>query len=133
VCHRLISTLADANSAHQVVQTQWNSKGYVRGQVERYQEKEVVILNEVKDLLFPQAPGSIFMLQSAAKDDQHRDHHFPKPLLNTESGLRQCVGFKMPLVFSESREVPANAYVADLYEQVSFLGDLHRQIARSPR
>jgi hypothetical protein len=44
----------------------------------------------------------------------------------------QCIGFKVPVVFSESANVPNNAYVADLYEQVSFLGDLHRQIADSP-
>jgi hypothetical protein len=36
-----------------------------------------------------------------------------------------------PVVFAESANVPNNAYVADLYEQVSFLGDLHRQIADS--
>ncbi len=41
----------------------------------------------------------------------------------------QCIGFKMPIVFAESANVPNNAYVTDLYEQVSFLGDLHRQIA----
>jgi hypothetical protein len=41
----------------------------------------------------------------------------------------QCIGFKISVVFSESGDVPDNAYVADLYEQVSFLGDLHRQIA----
>ena len=44
----------------------------------------------------------------------------------------QCIGFKTPVVFAESRSVPDNAYVADLYEQVSFLGDLHRQIADVP-
>jgi hypothetical protein len=44
----------------------------------------------------------------------------------------QCVGFKVPLVFSQSGEVADNAYVADLYEQVSFLGDLHRQISGFP-
>lgn len=44
----------------------------------------------------------------------------------------QCIGFKTPVVFAESANVPNNAYVADLYEQVSFLGDLHRQIADSP-
>ena len=44
----------------------------------------------------------------------------------------QCIGFKTPVVFAESRSVPDNAYVADLYEQVSFLGDLHRQIADTP-
>ena len=53
-----------------------------------------------------------------------------------ERGLRpndlQCVGFKVPVVFAESANVPDNAYVADLYEQVSFLGDLHKQIADSP-
>lgn len=53
-----------------------------------------------------------------------------------ERGLKpndlQCIGFKMPVVFVESASVPDNAYVADLYEQVSFLGDLHRQIADTP-
>jgi hypothetical protein len=53
-----------------------------------------------------------------------------------EQGLKpndlQCIGFKTPVVFAESANVPNNAYVADLYEQVSFLGDLHRQIADSP-
>ena len=53
-----------------------------------------------------------------------------------ERGLKpndlQCIGFKTPVVFAESRNVPDNAYVADLYEQVSFLGDLHRQIADVP-
>lgn len=44
----------------------------------------------------------------------------------------QCIGFKMPLIFSESRDMPDNAYVANLYEQVSFLGDLNRQISRYP-
>jgi hypothetical protein len=50
-----------------------------------------------------------------------------------ERGLKpndlQCIGFKTPVVFAESRSVPDNAYVADLYEHVAFLGDLHRQIA----
>jgi hypothetical protein len=53
-----------------------------------------------------------------------------------DRGLRpndlQCIGFKVPVVFAESADVPNNAYVADLYEQVSFLGDLHRQIADTP-
>jgi hypothetical protein len=53
-----------------------------------------------------------------------------------ERGLKpndlQCIGFKMPVLFAESATVPDNAYVADLYEQVSFLGDLHRQIANTP-
>lgn len=53
-----------------------------------------------------------------------------------EQGLKpndlKCIGFKTPVVFAESTNVPNNAYVADLYEQVSFLGELHRQIADTP-
>jgi hypothetical protein len=53
-----------------------------------------------------------------------------------ERGLKpndlQCIGFKTPVVFAESRGVPENPYVDDLYEHVSFLGDLHRQIADVP-
>ncbi len=53
-----------------------------------------------------------------------------------EHGLKpndlQCIGFKTPVVFAESADVPNNAYVTDLYEQLALLGDLHRQIAESP-
>ena len=56
--------------------------------------------------------------------------------LATKQGLkvsvRECVAFKVPTVFSESREVPNNAYVADIYEYLSFLGDIHRQITNFP-
>jgi hypothetical protein len=43
----------------------------------------------------------------------------------------QCIGFKTALVFAESG-APNSAYVADLYEYVSFLGELHRQISQLP-
>lgn len=43
----------------------------------------------------------------------------------------QCIGFGVPLVFAESGS-PDTPYVADLYEHVSFLGDLNRQIAELP-
>jgi hypothetical protein len=48
-----------------------------------------------------------------------------------EPNEAQCIGFGVPLVFAEggSRDT---AYVADLYEHVSFLGDLTRQIADAP-
>jgi hypothetical protein len=46
-------------------------------------------------------------------------------------GAHQCIGFKTPLVFAESG-TPNSAYVADLYEYVSFLGELHRQISQLP-
>jgi len=45
-----------------------------------------------------------------------------------EPNKTQCIGFSVPLVFAESGS-PDTAYVADLYEHVSFLGDLNRQIA----
>jgi len=43
----------------------------------------------------------------------------------------QCIGFGVPAVFAEGG-TPATAYLADIYEYVSFLGDLHRQIATTP-
>ena len=43
----------------------------------------------------------------------------------------QCIGFGVPAVFAEGG-TPATAYLADIYEYVSFLGDLHRQIAAVP-
>jgi hypothetical protein len=43
----------------------------------------------------------------------------------------QCIAFKIPLVFAESG-TPNNAYLADLYEYVSFLGEVHRQISELP-
>ncbi len=51
-------------------------------------------------------------------------------------GLRpnetQCIAFRIPLIFAESADAEGNAYLADLYEQVSFLGSLHRQLASVP-
>ncbi len=43
----------------------------------------------------------------------------------------QCVGFSVPIVFAESGSSSA-PYLADLYEYVSFLGDLNRQISSVP-
>jgi hypothetical protein len=43
----------------------------------------------------------------------------------------QCIAFKIPLVFAESG-TPNNAYLADLHEYVSFLGEVHRQISELP-
>jgi len=43
----------------------------------------------------------------------------------------QCIGFSVPLVFAESGS-PDTPYVADLYEHISFLGDLNRQISSLP-
>ena len=43
----------------------------------------------------------------------------------------QCIGFSVPLIFAESGS-PDTPYVADLYEHISFLGDLNRQISSLP-
>jgi hypothetical protein len=40
----------------------------------------------------------------------------------------QCIGSKVPWVFRESATVADNLRVADLYEYVSFMGDVHRQM-----
>jgi hypothetical protein len=42
-----------------------------------------------------------------------------------------CIGFSTPVVFAEGGGLDS-AYIADLYEHVSFLGDIHRQIASVP-
>jgi hypothetical protein len=46
-------------------------------------------------------------------------------------GPQQCVGFSTPVVFAQSDGLDS-AYVADLYEHVGFLGDIHRQISTLP-
>jgi hypothetical protein len=43
----------------------------------------------------------------------------------------QCIGFSDPLIAAESGSANT-AYVADLYKDGSFLGDLNRQIANLP-
>jgi hypothetical protein len=43
----------------------------------------------------------------------------------------QCIGFSVPLVLDENR-TPNPPYIADLYEHVSLLGDVNRQIAHLP-
>jgi hypothetical protein len=44
----------------------------------------------------------------------------------------QCIGFSVPLVFAQGGSPRNTPYVVDLYEHVSFLGDLHRQISDVP-
>lgn len=46
-------------------------------------------------------------------------------------GREQCIGFGTPVVFAEGGGFDS-AYIADLYEHVAFLGDIHRQIAAVP-
>jgi hypothetical protein len=51
-----------------------------------------------------------------------------KGLIPTET---QCIAFDIPLVFADAGK-PRKPYIADIHEQVSFLGDLNRQIADTP-
>jgi hypothetical protein len=44
----------------------------------------------------------------------------------------ECIAFKIPLCFGESSTALDNVYVANLYEYVSYLGDIHRQMADVP-
>jgi hypothetical protein len=46
-------------------------------------------------------------------------------------GPGQCIGFGTPVVFAESKGLDC-AYIADIYDHVGFLGDIHRQIAALP-
>ncbi len=46
-------------------------------------------------------------------------------------GPEQCIGFSTPVVFAEGGGLDS-AYIADLYEHVSFLGDIHQQISTQP-
>jgi len=43
----------------------------------------------------------------------------------------KCIGFAVPLVL-RTTSTDHNPYVADLYDHVSFLGDINRQIASLP-
>ena len=59
----------------------------------------------------------------------------PDELSASAKGLmpnaNECIGFSIPLVLSKGVS-PNPPYVVDLYEHVSFLGDLNRQIGDLP-
>lgn len=46
-------------------------------------------------------------------------------------GAGQCIGFSVPLVLADS-DAQRTPYVADIYDCVGCLGDIHRQIANLP-
>ena len=46
-------------------------------------------------------------------------------------GLGQCIGFYPPVVSAECDGLNS-AYITDLYDNVGWLGDMHRQIAELP-
>jgi hypothetical protein len=58
---------------------------------------------------------------------------FPEQTVNgVMPDSAHCIGFKIPVVFEQSADVQQNAYVADLYEYVAFMGNLHQQLADVP-
>jgi hypothetical protein len=100
-------------------------------------EGKVLCLN-VGDGTLAEVAESESSFEESLKNSAKREDWFGEQQLEefADRGLKpndlQCIGFKVPVVFAESANFPNNAYVADLYEQVSFLGDLHRQIADAP-
>jgi hypothetical protein len=75
--------------------------------------------------------------RNLASTNEKREEWFAESLelAGAERGLKpnheQCIAFKTPLIFSGGGG-QGNAYVGNLYEQVSFLGNLNRQLARLP-
>jgi hypothetical protein len=103
----------------------------------RTNEKKILWLN-VRGATLTEIAESELGFKHSLAESAKRELWFAEQQLAAfaERGMKpndlQCIGFKTPVVFAESRSVPDNAYVADLYEQVAFLGDLHRQIADVP-
>jgi hypothetical protein len=93
-------------------------------------------LNTAVGKLAEVARSEAEFLEMAATIEKQREW-FGEPELQAcaSRGLKptsaQCIGFSVPLVFAESGS-PDTPYIADLYEYVSFLGDLHRQISGLP-
>ena len=98
---------------------------------------KVMCLNVAKGTLVEMAESEA-SFEESLQHPAKRERWFAERQLEefAKRGLKpndlQCIGFKIPVVFAESANVADNAYVADLYEQISFLGDLHRQIANTP-
>lgn len=84
-----------------------------------------------------QVASSESEFRGLAETKEKRGEWFAEPDFEVakERGLNptpsQCIAFSIPIVFAESGSSNA-PYVADLYEHVSFLGDLHRQISSCP-
>jgi hypothetical protein len=81
---------------------------------------------------------SVTLFESERDSVEKREEWFHESEMNDARGLgfdpndEQCIGFKVPVMFAESYKHPNNAYIADLYEYVSFSGDVHQQISHLP-
>src|SRR5215471_14123680 len=114
----------------------------------------LVAKNVFGDLFLRDESGAIFWLNASvgkfdkvstseaefremAKTSEKRKEWFAEPemlayrKLGLSPGASQCIGFSIPAVFREGG-TSDTAYVADLYEYLSFLGDLHRQLSDLP-
>lgn len=78
--------------------------------------------------------NSLGQFQEGTESPEKRREWFVEDvaLSLAEHGFRpskgSCLGYKTPLGFREGTGSAANVYLADLYEYVSFLGDLHGQM-----
>ena len=80
---------------------------------------------------------SVSEFTELAKTPERREEWFAEREVNAaaERGLvpgpGQCIGFYLPVVSAECNGL-SSAYVTDLYDNVGWLGDMHRQIATLP-
>ena len=118
------------------------------------QQMTLVARNVFGDLFLRNEAGSIFWLDCAigkltkvagsesqfresANTCEKRQQWFAEQeqCLAADRGLipsiNQCIGFSTPLIFAESSS-QNTMYITDVYEHVSFLGDLNRQLADCP-
>lgn len=91
-----------------------------------------IAIGEMKEVA-----GSEAEFGNLASTKEKREEWFAESaeLAAADRGLKpsgdQCIAFKTPIIFAEGSD-PDNACVGSLYEQVSFLGDLNRQLSQLP-
>jgi hypothetical protein len=80
---------------------------------------------------------SVSQFRELLRDDKNRDAWLAEgdakgfAMRGLEPNENQCIGFATPLVFAEASH-PDSAYVANIYDYIGFLGDLHKQINELP-
>jgi hypothetical protein len=86
---------------------------------------------------FTSIAASVSEFNKLADTPEKRQEWFEEESTNAAAerglvpGSEQCIGFRIPVVFEEGGGLDS-AYIADIYEHLGFLGDLHRQIASMP-
>ena len=80
---------------------------------------------------------SVLEFADLARTPERREEWFAEQEANAAAarglvpGPGQCIGFYPPVVSAECDGLNS-AYVIDLYDNVGWLGDMHRQIATLP-